>query len=385
MTQTKKKKGISFRHTENMVKLHAIKAKALDVKCYRGFAKLSELSRISNADEYNPVSNIDGIQRELNKKNARAAYNYASQEMTNEKRIWPEIILNLRQKDGVKIESGSPYKQMPKDMCPVQIKINLEKIKRDNINPTFSRVDGNHRLFYANGIDKKYPALHTIVPFCIIDNVSVNEERLIFKTINETQAKLKTDHILRIKGQLTHDTKLMSEDPVLWLTHQLRNQQSSPFYGLIHVAGKKERGAQFIIKQKSLYDGIKVLHHELNITYKESENLIHLSRIVINYFNAVKKKWPEEWMDPKGYLLMTNTGMQALGFVGAYLIDKQIKSEQIKEDDFHGELKKIAFSWKQDKGKLPTGRAGGEKISGDIKKQISGSDTDLGQLFKETD
>lgn len=389
MTQIKKKKGLSFPLSQETIKLHAVQSKALDVYCYRGFAKLSDLAKISNADEYHPTINPSGIQRELNKKHAREAYNYASKEIPGEKRIWPEIILNLRSKDGVKVEGGSSYKHMPQDMFPVQIKIDLQKINRSNINPTFSRVDGNHRLYYAAGIDKKHPCLNITVPFCIINNVSKDEEKLIFKTINETQAKLKTDHILRIKGQLTPDEKLMEEDPVLWLTHQMRGQQASPFYGLVYIAGQKERSAPYIIKQTSLYDGIRILYKELDFGLKKLENLRHLSPIIIRYFTAVKKKWSEEWMNPKGYLLMTNTGMQALGFVGAYLIDKQVKSRQLNEDDFYRELKGVDFSWKQIKGeggkkKLQTGRAGGEMIAGAIKEQISGFETNLEQLLRET-
>ena len=114
MTQTKKKERSSCPFPQMLIKLHAIKSKALDVYCYRGFAKLCDLAKISNADEYHPTTNPNGIQRELKKKNDREAYNYASKEIPWEKRIWPEIILNLRNKDGVKIESGSPYKHMPR-------------------------------------------------------------------------------------------------------------------------------------------------------------------------------------------------------------------------------------------------------------------------------
>jgi len=218
MTQAKKKKGVPLPYTHDMIKSHAIKSKALDVESYRGFAKLSELARISRPDEYDEVKHPEGIQRDLNKGCARKAYDYAANPIRGEKRIWPEVILSLRDrisdKTGIIIESCSKWKGA-EEIYPVTIKIDLGKIRLDKVNPTFSRVDGNHRLHYAEGIDKKHLQLDIIVPFCIIENVSRNEEVLIFKTINETQAKLRTDHLLRIKGQITRGIDLIEKDPVL--------------------------------------------------------------------------------------------------------------------------------------------------------------------------
>ena len=387
MTQAKKKKGISHPESQDMVKLYAFKSKALDVDCYRGFARLSDLARISNADEYNAVTNPSGIQRELNKQHAREAYNYASKEKEGEKRIWPEIILNLRDKAKVKREGFSPIKNMPSDTCSVKMKIDLTRIDCGNKNPTFSRVDGNHRLFYAGGIEKKYPQVDVMVPFCILDGVSIDQEKRIFRTINEEQKGLSTDHILRTTEQLTPDAKLMEENPVHWLTNQLRDQHSSPFYDLVRMPGKKERGKLYIIKHKSLYDGIRIFYGKLGIRYKKLDNLQSLSILLIHYFNAVKRKWQEEWMAPKGYLLMTNTGMQALGFVGAELIERQINAKEVKEEHFYNVLRRVDFSWKQVKGeeKLQTGRAGGEMISQKILAQVTGTDTDLSQLLSESE
>ena len=204
MTQTKKHKGSPLPFMAEVIKFHAIKAKALDVDCYRGFAKLSDLARISCADQYDPNTHKDGIQRELQPKHAREAYYYAASPIAGEKRIWPEIILSLRSKEGVKITSVGQWKGA-KEISGVTIRVELNKIVINTTNPTLSRVDGNHRLFYAGGQGKKFKPLDVIVPFCIIENLSRNEEVLIFKTINEQQVKLKTDHLLRITDQTTPD------------------------------------------------------------------------------------------------------------------------------------------------------------------------------------
>lgn len=382
MTQIKGNKRGSQIFTEGSVKLQAIKSKALDVDCFRGFAKLSDLSKISSADEYNEITHKDGIQRNLSKPHAREAYTYAAKKIPGEKRIWPEVILNLRRRDGIKIKGHSSFKGL-KDMVSVTIRVNLKEISINNTDPTFSRVDGNHRLFYGGGIDKKNLALDVIVPFCILDGLSRQEERLIFKTINDKQKKLATDHILRIKGQTMEEYELMRKDPALWVTTQLREQNDSPFFGIVHIAGPKQKGAYYIIKQRSLYDGIKILLRGLESKYKQPEQLNNLINIIINYFSAVNKRWVNEWKDSKKYLLMSNTGLQALGLVGSNLIVSQIKKQKVKEDDFLAVLKTVIFKWDkvQDDGeRLPTGRAGGETISSRILTSMDTGVVDLSQL-----
>ena len=387
MTQSIKKRGVSNPESQNVIKLFAIKSKALDVDCYRGFAKLSDLAKISNADEYNEVTHPDGTQRDINKAHARDAYNYALSPKSGEKRIWPEIILNIRNMNGIKIDPKSPIKHM-QNMCPVIIKINMAKIECGKTNPTLSRVDGNHRLYYAAG-DKSHDAVDITAPFCILDGVTIPEEKWIFRTINASQFRLRTDHIDRLQEQLTSSSRLMHDNPVLWLAIQLREQKTSPFYNLIHIAGPKDRGAPYILKQKSLSDGLKILYRSLDPVHRRPEQLPALSTIILHYFNAVKIKWVNEWNNPKEYLLMTNTGMQALGYVGAHLIKKQILSGQIITiDSFSRELARINFEWKQSKeaeNKIPTGRAGGETISTRIIEQLDSSETNLAQLIQEGD
>ena len=383
MTQKRKRRGVSLPFTVGKVKLYAIRSRALDVDCYRGFASIANLARISRPDEYNEINHKEGIQRDLNKKHAREAYDYAASIIRGQKRIWPEIILSLRDEKGIEIKGCGKVRGL-KEIYPVIIKIDLDKIRLDKVNPTFSRVDGNHRLYYAGGIDKKRPELNAIIPFCIIEKVSRNEEVLIFKTINEKQVRLKTDHLLRITGQITRGIDLMERDPVLWLTHYLREDDSSPFYRIVHIAGAKSKGEAYIINQKSLYDGIRIFYKALDVNLKQGNNLRSLPLIFVRYFSAVKRRWTTEWNSSKKYLLMSNTGMQAIGIVGAQLVERQIRGKKIHEDDFYRELKTAQFSWEKVQGdkKLPTGRAGAEIIAQGILNSMSGTTINLSQLLQ---
>jgi len=165
----------------------------------------------------------------------------------------------------------------------------------------------------------------------------------------------------------------------------LREEPNSPFYKLVHIAGAKSKGEAFIINQKSLYDGIRILYKSLDVNLKDERNIRNLPQIIIRYFNAVSKHWHLEWKDSKKYLLMSNTGMQALGIVGAQLIERLVRSEKIQEEDFLKELKTVQFSWEKVQGdkKLPTGRSGGEIIAQKILTSMESTTIDLGRLLQE--
>jgi len=365
MTQVKKQKGKSNPISANIIKLYAMQSIALDVSCLRGFARLCDLAKISNADEYDQVNHPDGMQRNLNKKHAREAYEYAKTCKPGQKRIWPEVILSIRRMDGVEIKSNSSFKGSS-EIHGVNIRVDLDKIDVSASDPTFSRVDGNHRLYYAKG-GKFGTAVETIVPFCIIQGLTRAEERIIFRTINEMQKKLSVSHLLRIEGQTSDDFEMKKNNPVLWLVGGLRKEALSPFYNVVYIAGKKQDQAAYIINQKSLLDGVALLYKSLDIQLRDVSKIELLLKILVNYYNAVKERWPNQWNDNKhqDYLLMTNTGMQALAYLGAEIIKKQIVRREVTKEVFLGALKVVEFDWKSvdDEGKKrTTGRAGGEAM-----------------------
>ena len=87
---------------------------------------------------------------------------------------------------------------------------------------------------------------------------------------------------------------------------------------------------------------------------------------------------------------MSNTGMQALGMIGAELINKLIELGKVKEDDFLRELKVVKFNWKKHQdnkdtwveGRLPTGRSGGEIIAGHILNSMDSTRLNLRKILK---
>src|ERR1051325_9082417 len=136
---------------------HVIVGYCLGYEAYRGFAPLSELSRISKADIFDQDSNRLGTQRNLSVQHARKAYEYVS---GTERAFYPEMILNVRDKSYVSfspLQQGSTFGTVAFTKDPIK----TEKV-------VVSRLDGNHRLWFADGHEKGMDPVSRPVSFCLL-------------------------------------------------------------------------------------------------------------------------------------------------------------------------------------------------------------------------
>src|SRR5437879_2437401 len=78
---------------KQLVEIPVIKGEVLGVTVFRGYAKLSELARLSRPDIYDQKTNPSGTQRDLSIKHARSAYEYIR---TRKFGYWPELFLCAR-------------------------------------------------------------------------------------------------------------------------------------------------------------------------------------------------------------------------------------------------------------------------------------------------
>ncbi|NQS90218.1 DGQHR domain-containing protein [Patescibacteria group bacterium] len=376
-------KKIKDRKNVERESIYAMSGNTFGVKCYRGFAPLATLSKMSKADEFHQIDNPEGTQRDLRPKHAREAYEYAKSNKHGKNALWPELILNIRDGSPIDIRPRAVTKG-PKEegLSFAKIRIDWEKINKlkEEGKISISRVDGNHRLYFAGGEikPKRYPSLDDVYsPFCITVGISKQDEMRIFKDINAKQKRLNVSHLLRLDEQLMPDTELVIANKPLWIVKKISEDRTSPFYGEVHKGGKKGKSEKYLIKAKSLLDGIVQL---LN-NFPNHENVSNHSKLltaIINYFNAVKKVWPNEWEDAKGYKLMTNTGLQALGIVGGRLMQAYSSSQKpLKTDVFAAQLnilkKNIPNFWENKSiymdGK--SGRPGSQAIASEIYDEVT--------------
>jgi DGQHR domain-containing protein len=236
---------------------------SLNTVVYRGFAKASDLARISEPDVFDQTQNPEGTQRDLKSWHAREAHAYAEGlvERQTEKRIWPEVLLNVR-------DTGVVIVGKPDSKNLVEIEVLTEKIvSRNGIDPQISRVDGNHRLFYAAGYAEKrrkinLSSLDVVIPFCLTVGLPRKEEAALFGDINGNAVKMNTSHLDHLKYRLIAEEAIKQDELPLWIAEDLANDSESPFYNSVFLGGKRSKEQIYLVSLTALKGGLQTLLHE---------------------------------------------------------------------------------------------------------------------------
>jgi DGQHR domain-containing protein len=362
MAKTKRKKP-------DLLVLPVIRGKVLGVQVYRGYAKLADLSEISKADIYDQQKNPRGTQRDLSPKHAKEAFEYVK---NSELGFWPEVFLCARAKDVL------TFKPLSDEFEDIGI-LEIDKGKIANSKGiSISRVDGNHRLHYADGKEKGFSKIEKKVSFCIAFNLTRNEEIQLFKDINKNQKPMNTSHLDGIDVRLTPEDELKQRNPELYIAQKLSRDESSPLSGRVYEGGKKTVSAD--IPLRALKTGLQYM-------LSRSTQLPRLSdaeaqyRVIKNYFSAVKKWQPQAWSKPKDYIILRGAGFWAICFLGAQVIDRALLNNKFDIKTMSSILESgRKWDW-SNKGSFPgmSGRAGALEISNKVARHL----TDVNQLSTE--
>lgn len=359
---------------QNKIKIPVVRAKILGVNIYRGYAPLHILAEISKADIYDQVKNPQGTQRDLSPKHAKDAYEYVK---NNELGFWPEIFLSSRQND---ILLFTPVNKENDELGILEINMDtIEKSKEIKI----SRVDGNHRLHYADGKETKFSKIEKSVSFCIAFNISREEEIKLFKDINKNQKAMNTSHLDGIDVRLSPEEELRRRHPDLYIAQKMSNEPTSPLYNRVYDGGKKPVGVD--VPLRSLRTGIQYM-------LSRSTQLPRLNdaeaqfKVIRNYFSAVKLWQPAAWQSPKEHILLRGAGLWAICFLGAQVIDRALSSDKFMTDDLLGILNSgKSWDW-SNKGSFKgySGRGGALEISIKVGRHLKDSDhLSTDELFNE--
>jgi DGQHR domain-containing protein len=303
---------------EEVLRSPAVRATVCGVKVYRGFAPLADLAEISKADIYDQVSNPTGTQRDLNHAHARDAYEYVK---NREIGFWPEVFLCARRKDILTF-----YPLSPDSPDIGMLEIDRRKASESKL-IAISRVDGNHRLHYGDGTQPGYSRIEKLVSFCLAFDLTSEEEIRLFKDINDNQKRMSTSHLDGIQVRLTPEEELKRRSPELYIAQRLSRDESSPLHGRVFEGGKKPAGAE--IPLRGIKTGIEYM-------LSRSTQLLHLEdaeaqyKVIRNYFEAVKKWQPKAWGSPKEYIMLRGSGLWAICFIGAQVIDLALLQDEFK-------------------------------------------------------
>jgi DGQHR domain-containing protein len=348
----------------------------LDTVCFRGAAPLAHLALVSQADVFDQITNPDGLQRDLSPKHASDAYDYvAGAGDPAYPRAFPEIVMNVRNKKVLQQERiGTPAD----GARLVRLSFDLDKMRDGKV--AVSRVDGNHRLFYAAGDDRRDP-LMAFAPFQIHVGLTREQERSLFVDINANQKGLNTSHLAIMRARLTAEEQEIKDHPDRWIANRLADDVESSWHGLVHLGGSKKgsrtqgltRPVNFASLQAGIGRTLSKSQYIHDLTDPEAQYLV-----VRNYWEAVKRTFTQEWAQPKDFLLLKNIGVMSLSILGGTIIDRCMARSRVGIDDMTRYLRqaKNTFDWSKDAtGERSISGMSGNRaaliIAGEMAKELS--------------
>jgi len=316
------------------IELYALEGKSFGLTTYRGYAKLSDLARISQADIYDERNNPGGIQRDLDTAHAVDAYQYAAigKGKLGDYRLWPEVVLNVRDPSVVTRE---PITKAG-GLNLTKLSFDLEKINKTTYTPQVSRVDGNHRLHFAEGDEKRsFAPVEEITPFSITVGLDVAGEQALFADVNDNQKGMNTSHLHNIRYRLTPEMKTMAATPELWISEKLHEDPESPFLGLVYKGGVRSQGSERYINLTSFKNGVELLLGSgktlKTLPGSPGTRVTAQYHLIRNYWNAVKKIYSSDWN--KDTLLLKGVGYRAMSIAGGSIIDRCLAEHKTDSKD----------------------------------------------------
>lgn len=327
-------------------------------EAYRGFASLKDLAQLSQADIFDQDSNRSGTQRNLNVQHARKAYQYVAEK---EQAFYPEMILNVRDQSYVKFRLES-------DSGKVKFGV-LEFVKnpRHASVVVVSRLDGNHRLWFADGHEKGMEPVDRSVSFCILMLKDINAELELFRDINDNQMGMNTSHLQNITARLLGQKALKVQNPALYIVKRLQSDSSSPLNGMIHEGGKVRKGATLAgLTIANLSGAIRdMLSRSAKLAqFPDADAQFE---VIKNYWLAVKDWLPEAWKRPRDFMIFKGVGLYAISYVGIEVIDRCLLKAKFNSSDMLEYLKQLNPQALSSKETLVyAGRGGSRKLANDL-------------------
>lgn len=355
------------------LKIPVVVSSVMGVKVLRGFARICDLADISRPDVYDAVHNPTGTQRDLSPKHARDAYEYVKSEEIG---FFPEIFLALRDPAAATLRMTNEARGYG------TLEMSVGAIKRSE-QIKVSRVDGNHRLHFADGHENGFPRLTNIVSFCLAVDVSQDQEIKLFRDINNNQRRMNTSHLDNIDLRLSDSRVVARRDPALYIAKKLRDDKDSPLRGKVYDGGRSD--VTKFIPLRTLKTGIEyMLSRPTRLTSLDDADV--QATVIKNYFHCLSRWEPEAWKNPKDYLMLRGAGLWGVCFLGASVIDRALGKGRYRPEDMLSVLKSGA-EWDWSKGgdfQGYSGRGGALRISDLVVSELEdGSGSSLKSLIKQ--
>ena len=352
----------------------AIQGSVLGISVYRGFARLSDLARISQPDVYDQERNPTGTQRDLNRKHAKDAYEYVK---TSSLAFFPEIVLHARNES---VLDFKPLSQRNQSLG--RLRIDAAGISKLG-GVVLWRVDGNHRLFYADGHDPRFGALDDEVGFCIMFGLPETQaevakgELMLFRDINANQQGMNTSHLDSIALR-TAEEELQARDPVLYIAERLMEDDDSPFKGMVYRGGTKP--GTFMVPLRNLKTSAQFMRQRSKTL--ERFDAAAQAKLIKRYWQAVREWMVEAWENPARYIALRGAGFWAVSFIGSDVIDLVATTGRVEVADMLAVLRSgREWDW-SNAGDFRGygGRAGAVEIANKVTKEFASEGPSIAEI-----
>ena len=335
-----------------MNKTEAIKIKCLEVEqpigsFYVGVIKHKDLVSISYSDvrrlekEQRDVEEYIGIQRPLNPSRVKEISKYVR---LIDATFPTGILIHIAQEDCEYDESKNELK--------IEKRNNVAKV-----------LDGQHRIAGLEALDQDETFE---IPIVIFVEMELEDQALVFATINQTQTKVNKSLAYDLFEFANHRSPQRTCHSIV---RALNSKDTSPFYKMIKILGTARDPAKETITQATFVEAImkyitkdKMLDRDIykkgGIPQKANslelqtyifrnmfidEKDLEIAKILRNYFKTVQAKWPEAWNSKeKDMILNKSTGFLALMRLLKTIINNaNIYNKVVDADVFESYFKKV--------------------------------------------
>ena len=212
-------------------------------------------------------------------------------------------------------------------------------------------IDGQHRL---KGIQQSANIDLFELPIILMFNLTLEEKAYVFSTINSNQKKVDRSLIYDLFGVSSGRSPQRTAHEI---ARAMNTMSSSPFCNRLKMLGKKtpdqpdatiSQGtfSKRIVSLISKNENVDLLMCKNGITLENDDTLPFrkyfiedkdevILKILLNCFYALRNVFPEEWSQPKDFILWKTTGFNAVVDSLKTIIPIGIKQKRLTHEFFN--------------------------------------------------
>lgn len=301
-----------------------------------------DIRRLETGTEEREVEIYTGIQRPLSENRVKEISKYVK---LVDATFPTSVILHINQED-------AKYDEEKKSLI-IPFRDNVAKV-----------LDGQHRIAGLENYDSIGSSFQINVTIFI--GMEIEDQAIVFATINKTQTKVNKSLVADL---FAFAKKRSPQKTAHIIVRALNQEENSPFFNKVKILGTATDSEKETITQATFSESIiKLISHdpmsdrdfyrrgkspnlalETELMIRPFRNLfineedLKIAKIIWNYFDAVKNRWPNAWTKVEMEMILNrSTGFIALmRFLKDVYIKLRSKAEIPSKEDFLGILMKI--------------------------------------------